>query len=398
MKIAYWAPYVSHVGTVKAVVRSAAAVAQFGGHDVRLIRNHREWEESEADIKRSGVRIDSIPGGARMVDRRRVGFVSSRTYMLAAAAQGLVQLPRYLRRHKIDVLITNLVAVPALEGAKRWAPSTRVVVSVQGFPKFLRPCRAEGYPFWMAVEDAVREYLWSKVYTKADLIICMTEQTAEMVRCRLAVPRERVVVVPNPVIDTDIHRLAEEGSAIPWLHRQSYKSIAAVGRLTKQKDFETLLRAIDIVRRTLPVRLAILGEGEERSRLEGMIEDLGLEGVVKLPGYVGNPFAVVSKSDLFVCSSLWEDPGHALIEAAALGVPIVSTRCPNGPEEILAGGKAGALCPPGEPEALAAAIARCLTVTPDESTLRLAREAAARFTPHYHYDSLIRRLKQATGL
>ena len=100
----------------------------------------------------------------------------------------------------------------------------------------------------------------------------------------------------------------------------------------------------------------ILGEGEERSKLETLVQELGLEKEVSLPGFVDNPHKYMKRAAVFVLSSKWEGFGNVLVEAMALGTPVVSTNCPSGPAEILEGGKHGKLVPIGDERKLARAI------------------------------------------
>jgi glycosyltransferase involved in cell wall biosynthesis len=132
--------------------------------------------------------------------------------------------------------------------------------------------------------------------------------------------------------------------------------ILAVGRLTAQKDFSTLIRAFAEVRRSCPARLLILGEAEERPALEALVKQLGLEQAVSLPGFVANPYPYMVRAALFVLSSRWEGLPGVLIEALYCGTPAISTGCPSGPREILADGQYGQLAPVGDVQALAQAM------------------------------------------
>ena len=133
-----------------------------------------------------------------------------------------------------------------------------------------------------------------------------------------------------------------------------------VGRLTAQKDLATLIRAFPIVRREIPARLLILGEGKDRQSLEELVASLDLSGEVALPGAVPNAMAYMKRAAVLALSSRWEGFPGVLIEALAVGTPVVSTDCPSGPAEILDGGRFGPLVPVGDAEALVAAILKTL--------------------------------------
>jgi glycosyltransferase involved in cell wall biosynthesis len=167
--------------------------------------------------------------------------------------------------------------------------------------------------------------------------------------------------------------------------------VLAVGRLTRVKDYPTLLRAFAILRARRPCRLLILGEGRQRPRLERLVGRLGLGEDVRMPGFVANPYAYMARARLLVVSSLREGGPQVLIEALALGTPAVSTDCPSGPREILDGGRYGALVPRRDPAALADAMGATLDAP---APAGLLSEAAAR----YRVDSSCRAHLKAFGL
>ncbi|HYP53040.1 MAG TPA: glycosyltransferase, partial [Pyrinomonadaceae bacterium] len=154
--------------------------------------------------------------------------------------------------------------------------------------------------------------------------------------------------------------------------------LLAVGRLTEQTDFPMLLRAFRMLRdRRSDARLMIAGEGEGRARLEALIGELNLTDDVALPGFVTNPYALMSRAAAFVLSSRWEGLPTVLIEALACGCPVVATDCPSGPREILNGGDYGALVPVGDAAALCDAMSRVLEARPRAALLK---EHAARYS------------------
>jgi glycosyltransferase involved in cell wall biosynthesis len=193
-------------------------------------------------------------------------------------------------------------------------------------------------------------------YPRADGIAAVSAGVADDLAGVLGLPRHRVQVINNPVIVPELSTMMEQPCEHPWFVGDHPPVLLAVGRLSPQKDFECLLRAFATVRAETDARLMILGEGPERARLESLVTELGLTGDVELPGWVGNPYPYMARSDLFVLSSRWEGLPTVLIEALFCGLRIVATDCPSGPQEILDGGRYGALVPVGDHAALAAAI------------------------------------------
>jgi glycosyltransferase involved in cell wall biosynthesis len=173
---------------------------------------------------------------------------------------------------------------------------------------------------------------------------------------------EKIKVIYNPVITPELFAKAEEPLDHPWFRPGEPPVVLGVGRLTQAKDFPTLIRAFALVRKERPARLMILGEGEERPKLEALVRELGLEEDVALPGFVGNPYKYIARAGVFVLSSAWEGLPTTLVEALALGTPVVSTNCKSGPEEILEEGRWGRLVPVGNIEELAKAIGESLSM------------------------------------
>ncbi len=215
------------------------------------------------------------------------------------------------------------------------------------------------------------------LYAGIDQILAVSEGVAEDTALLTRLPRARIRVIRNPVITPRLQRLAAEPCSHPWLHaKRSFAVIIGAGRLQRQKDFPTLLRAFAQLRRERDCRLLILGEGRLRAELESLARSLDLKlgpnGDLHLPGFQPNLYAWFARADLFVLSSAWEGSPNVLTEALALGIPSVATDCPSGPREILADGRYGPLVPVGDSRALASAMRQTLDAPLPASTLKQA--------------------------
>jgi glycosyltransferase involved in cell wall biosynthesis len=116
----------------------------------------------------------------------------------------------------------------------------------------------------------------------------------------------------------------------------------SIGRLTRQKNYSFLIDCFhELIKKDDKIKLVIIGEGELKENLEKKIKKLKLNQNIFLIGYQKNVFKYLKNAKAFVLSSLWEDPGFVLIEAAFCNLSIISSNCPNGPSELLNGGKDG---------------------------------------------------------
>lgn len=270
------------------------------------------------------------------------------------ASRVLASLPalaRYLRKEQPKALISalNYANVVAIWARRLARVPTKVLVNEQNtvsksaFNSARR--RQRMVPYFM-----------KHFYPWADYIIGNSQGVAEDLSEVTGLPRQRINILYNPVVTPEVREKVHAPLNHPWFEPGQPPIILAVGRLTKQKDFPTLIRAFAPVLANRPARLMILGEGVDRSMLEALVKELGLEDHVSLPGFVENPYAYMKRAALYVLSSRWEGLPTVLIEALYCGRPIVATDCPSGPREILAGGQHGVLVPVGDVPALSRAI------------------------------------------
>lgn len=284
----------------------------------------------------------------------------------------LPSLLRYLIRYRPQAMLSaldhaNLVAIwaRALSGA-----ATRLFISVHNAQGAVPRGAWRGRDRW--VRRLARVF-----YPVAEAVVAVSKGVAEDLVHGVGVPLSKVRVIYNPVVVPPLAEASESDARHPWLAVGAPPVVLGVGRLTAQKDFATLIRAFAVVRKARPCRLLILGEGEERPRLESLIRALSVEGEAVLHGFTSNPYGFMSRAGVFVLSSAWEGFGIVLVEAMACGTPVVSTDCVAGPAEILEDGKYGRLVPVGEAEALAEAI---LATLDDPLAPEFLRARAADFS------------------
>lgn len=187
----------------------------------------------------------------------------------------------------------------------------------------------------------------SWLYPKARRLVTVSQQGKQIFEQRLGLTN--VTCLYNPLDLRRIHALAKE----PPVMAMDGAYMVAAGRLSPEKDFSSLLGAYAASQARQQFKLVLLGEGEERPALEAKVRALGLEGRVWLPGFVSNPYPYFAQARCLVLSSLHEAFPLVLLEALALGCPVVATDCPTGPAEIVKPKQNGLLVPLGDVAALA---------------------------------------------
>lgn len=286
----------------------------------------------------------------------------------------------YLRRERPQALIacTDGANVVALWAKRLARAPTQVLISTHTnvSENARQATRTRGR---LIPHFARRFYRW------ADGVIAVSQGVADDLAATARLDRGQIRVIYNPVDTEGIIERAKEPLHHPWLAPGAPPFILSAGRLSRQKDFPTLLRAFDRVRRRRPARLLILGEGEDRAELEQLARELECEADLSLPGFVDNPYPFMRAARLFVLSSAWEGFGNVLIEAMALGTPVIATDCPWGPAEVLDHGRFGRLVPVGDVAALAEAIEQELDAapSPDDGRARAAQFATDKVAAAY---------------
>lgn len=318
-KIFFWSPLLSNVGTVNAVIGMASSLSKYSNNKVYVLdilgefknfRNHNRLHFL------SFVRINGIVPSTGKFSKFLIIFFS------------ILAIPFLVRKiiiHKPDYIITGLVGfIPIL--LKLFFRRLIIINSIQGYPRF----------------NIFRKLIWKFFYKRSDYLLTMTSKTKQMIEDRIGIENKKILVVENPVISKDIKRLALESIDVDEQFIFKKKVYCAIGRLTVQKNFFELLEGFKKYSKEVDsdFNLVILGDGELKKDLITYIQRNNLNNFYLL-GFKSNPYKYLYRSDLYISTSLWEEPGHTLIESGYLNVPVLTSNCPNGPDEIIINGHNG---------------------------------------------------------
>jgi glycosyltransferase involved in cell wall biosynthesis len=273
----------------------------------------------------------------------------------------LFKLRRYIRQSRPAAVMCVSFGFPNLYAVVvRWTAGVRfrLMLTEHCFPSVdcagPKPWQSRYWFFPLA------HYL----YPFADRIVAVSKGTALDLAKVIRIDPDSIACVYNPIISDALIVQSKEAVDHPWFSGDGLPVIIAVGRLEPQKNFSLLIRAFARVRAQMPARLVILGDGGERDMLAGLISQLELEDDVTLMGFVPNPHAYVARATLMVLSSDFESLANVVIEALAVGTPVIATDCPSGPAEALNRGAFGTLVPVGDLERMSAAMLEVLRERP----------------------------------
>ena len=295
------------------------------------------------------LRFPQIYLGLKLHWKQRPLLTSTKLPLRAAATAA------YFVWEQPDAILSVLVpAVVAATMAACLVPRpVRIVVTghdVPGLGRLLRRAR-RSFPY-------------------TDAVVCISRAATSEPVSVSGLPDERIHIVYNPVVPADLPRKAREPAGHPWLDEPACPGTLAIGRLTKVKDFATLLTAFARLLDRHPARLIVLGESPLRRRLLSLARKLQVSEHVDFPVFAKNLYAFLARASLFTLSSRYESLSNGLIEAMACGCPVVDTDCSVEPREILEDVRLGEHVPVGDADAFANAMVNTLNEPPRPDMLR----------------------------
>ena len=312
-------------------------------------------------------------GGAERVTALLARGLSPEKYevhlgVVTQAQSGGEPLPLPVQLHRLGASRVRAGAIPLLRLVRRLRPE--LILSGMYHLNFLvvmlRPLFPRGTCVLIRQNATISSSLAMDglpgytrlLYRRADRVICQTRAMADDLARELGLAENRLAVLPNPV-DVEEIRAFVEGN--PARQREAGPQLVAVGRLSREKGFDLLLRALALLRAEFPgVSLLIAGAGAEEAALKAECRALGIADAVRFAGYEERPVECYSGATLFVLPSRHEGLPNALLEAAVAGLPIVALPASEGLVELLHGQAGVWLAPEISSEALAVTLAAAL--------------------------------------
>jgi glycosyltransferase involved in cell wall biosynthesis len=258
----------------------------------------------------------------------------------------LLPLVKHLRTERPDALLVFMWPLTVIAVVAKWLARVPLTLVV-----------AEHQTLSLSEASNTLRFFFLKIsmrlgFRYADQVVCVSRGASRDLAQIASLPKQSVKTIYNPIVQ------AREKSSQPvpdytqWWFGEHYRLVAA-GKLKKQKDYPTMLRALVLIRRCLNVRLLILGDGEEKAQLQKLASDLRVDDIIDFAGFVPEPYIFMHRAHLFLHTARWEGFGNVIVEALEAGLPIVCTDCPSGPREILENGKFGSLVSVGNFERVA---------------------------------------------
>jgi glycosyltransferase involved in cell wall biosynthesis len=221
------------------------------------------------------------------------------------------------------------------------------------------------------------------IYRSCDAVATCSDAVRREVSTRQGVPIDaaKIETIRNGIELEPFAVVGRTGS------RTGRFTLACVSNFAPFKGHEVLVEALGRLGRPCPVRCQMVGDGPTRARIEQLVLTAGMEDTVEFLGCRDDVPMILRQADVLVLPSHWEPFGLVVVEAMAAGVPVVATAA-GGVPEIITDGYTGLLVPPGDPQAMAAAIGRMLNDEPLRR--RLAAQAAQAVRAHFTAEAMAR--------
>ena len=316
--IFYWSPFIGNVATIKAVIESAFSLSKFskGSFFPSIINSSGEWNEYKNEMNLKKIQNIDLQESFK-IDTKINGFFKSRLEFLKIFIFCYFPLKKLIKKNKPDYLIVHLITSLPLILYLFNRFETKLIIRISGKVKL----------------NFFRKLLWKLSKKNIYLITCPTHQSIEEINNLKILNSDKILFLPDPVINIrEINKKKKD-------HKNSKinnKYFLSIGRFTRQKNHKLLINAFANLSKNLKdTQLVIIGEGELRNEYIEIINRLNLQEKIHLIGFKKNVFPYIKNSLGIISTSLWEDPGFVMIEAAACNTFVISSDCPSGPKEFI---------------------------------------------------------------
>tara|TARA_B100000959_G_scaffold118945_1_gene125069 strand:+ start:65 stop:1207 length:1143 start_codon:yes stop_codon:yes gene_type:complete len=327
MKIFYWSPFLSNIATVDAVTKSINSILTYDKYKKfkpYIIDATGEWDLKKHKV--SNINIIKLYNKNYFKNLPKGGYFKSRISQTLIFLLNFIKLKKLIKKENPEFFIAHLIISLPLLIFTLFNLKSKLIIRISGTPKL----------------NFIRKFVWSICSRGVYKVTCPTITTYNKLINLRVFPKEKIIILHDPIISArDIVEKKREPIDIKF---RDNNYLIGVGRLTKQKNFEILIKAFNqIIRKDTKTKLLILGEGEQMLKLNELIIKLNLEKKVHLLGYQRNVFNYINNAKCLISSSLYEDPGFVIIEAGFLNKFVLAADSKTGPSEILNNSERGIL-------------------------------------------------------
>ncbi len=376
-EVYYWSPCLTKVGTYKSTINSAISLANYSKnqYSVKIINSCGEWSSENELLKKNNVELINL-GFNYFKFLPKTGYFKSRFSYTVIFLLSFVPLMRLLFKKKPSFLIIHLLTfLPLLINFLKKG-DTKIILRISGFPKL----------------TLLRKIIWKISSKNIFKVTCPSEDLKKQLTLKNIFAQDEIFFLPDPIIK--VSEFKKDLTENNELSKRKY--FISAGRLTYQKNFNYLINEFyEFTKINFDHDLYIFGEGEDRLKLQKQINEKKINDRVFLKGHTKKINTYMQNAEAFVLSSLWEDPGFVLIEAAMNNLFIISSDCKNGPTEFLNNGEGGTLFQSNKKNALFDAFKNFLEIRSSQiylSKIKVAKKNCKKYSLLNHHVILITKI------
>lgn len=317
--IYYWCPFIGNIATIKAVINSAYSLSKYSnnGFIPTIINSCGEWDRFNSTLNDKKIIVKKFKN-IFSINTSTSGYFKSRITYIKIFLSCFFTLKNTLKKDEPEYLIAHLITSLPIFLYLIFNFKTKLVIRVSGKVKM----------------NILRKILWKLCKKNISLITCPTQATQNDIIKLNLVEKSKVIYLPDPIIEINEIFKQKNNNFTDIKIKKNF--FVMIGRYTRQKNHLLAIRCFkELIKKNLDINLIIIGNGELKNEYLTEINYLNLENRIQLIDYQKNVSIYLSKSLGMISSSLWEDPGFVMIEAAACNTFIISSDCLNGPREFV---------------------------------------------------------------
>ncbi len=327
--IYYWSPCLTPVGTVKSTINSAVALSKYNkDYQVKILNVFGEWDEYKSFLDKNDVEILDLVGFNYKNFLPKYGFIGSRFSYFVIMFISIFPLFKILKKTKPDYLIIHLLTSIPLLLFNLFNFDTKLILRISGFPKL----------------NFFRKLLWRRSKNLIFKITCPSKELLSDLESLSIFPKNKLSLLYDAIINVKEFRKKKYYQKLLPENFTNKNFFLSIGRFTKQKNYIYLVKEFaKFYQKNPDEKLLIIGNGELKDNIKKEIDKLNLSNSIKILSQTDNVYYYMRKSKGFILSSLWEEIGFVIVEAAMSNTAVISSDCKNGPKEFLTYGKGGFL-------------------------------------------------------
>ena len=328
MLIYYWCPYLTNIATIKSVIRSAKSLKKYiklkqnEKNEISILNTIGEWSFLKKNL--FNIKIKNLLPFDFFKFIPKEGLVQSRLSFLIIFFTNFFPLLFHIKSKKPAYLVIHLLTLLPIILSPLLSRHTKIILRISGLPDL----------------SFFRKFIWKLFSKYIYAVTTPTKLTYNMVLESNIFNKNKIKLLRDPVIECIEIQKKKKYSIDPNFNNNKF--YLSIGRLTGQKNFSFLIKVFaENIKNFKIKKLLIIGEGEDKKKLEKMILHYNMKDNIFLLGFKKNVYNYINRCEALISVAEYEDPGFTLLETIYLKKKLISSLVKNGPIEMKNSGNMG---------------------------------------------------------